>query len=260
MLDLLKWQLLATENRLVRSPQKPDERVALFDLDGTLLIGDIGDAVFAYLILEGHRLPLSWKEYQRLLRSHKSKAYCSVVEAMSGLETETLVRATIAVMNFKSENLVIGADLVSIPKPRPLLSQFLLLLREFQYQIYVISASNHISVQRVAAEWFNIPPTHAFGIQARTCEGRFTSDLLHPIPVGPGKTEVFKLAAGPAIPLITGSDSAQDLPMLRLTHPAGFSLWVGENKREFEVVVENIRPGQKLFFAGSGEEARSDEF
>jgi phosphoserine phosphatase len=260
MIDLLTWQVLETEKQVLRTSNQALERVAVFDLDGTLLIGDIGDAVFAYLTLEGHHLTLSWREYQGLLRTHKSKAYRTVVEAMAGLEIETVVRATSAVMSLGGKYLTLGSDRVRMPEPRPLLSQFVSVLQKFQYQVFVISASNHISVQHVAQTWFNIPPSHAFGIQGRTCEGRITSELVPPIPIGPGKAEIFKLAAGPAVPLITGADNALDLPLLQLTHPRGFSLWVGDNHRDYQVAMEHAKAGQKIFFAGSDEEPESDTY
>ncbi|MGA3244927.1 MAG: haloacid dehalogenase-like hydrolase [Bacteroidota bacterium] len=251
---------MKTEEQVLRSTHQAIERVAAFDLDGTLLTGDIGDAVFAYLILEGRRLTLTWREYQHLVRTHRSKAYRAVVEAMAGLEIKTVVQATSAVINLAKDYITLGSDRVRIPKPRPLLSQFVSLLHEFHYQVFVISASNHISVQHVAQTWFNIPPSHAFGIQGRIREGRLTSELVTPVPVGPGKAEVFKLVSGSALPLITGTDSALDIPLLRLTHPGGFSLWVGENHRDYNVVLENAKAGQKFVFAGSDEEPGSDEY
>jgi phosphoserine phosphatase len=260
MFDLLKRYLLETEERVMRSSHQTLERVAAFDLDGTLLLGDIGDAVFAYLHLEGHTVKLSWREYQQLLRTHKSKAYRAVVEAMAGLEIETVVEATSAVMNLAKDYFVLGSDRVRKPKPRPLLSQFVSLLHEFHYQVFVISASNHVSVQYVTQTWFNIPASHAFGIQARICEGRITSELVAPVPIGAGKAELFKLVAGSAVPLITGTDSALDLPLLRLTHPMGLSLWVGDDQSDYEVVMENAKVGQRFLFAGSDDEPQSDDY
>jgi phosphoserine phosphatase len=260
MLDLLKHQLLDLEERLNQTPHPPTERTAAFDLDGTLLMGDIGDAVFAYLALEDHRLALSWGDYQRLLRTHKSKAYRATVEAMAGLTVETVVRATSAVMSFGLEYLHVHSDVVRIPRPRPLLSQFVALLQQLHYTIFVISASNHISVQHVARQWFNIPSSHAFGIQSTLQDGRITPHLVEPVPIGPGKAALFKYVAGPVVPLVTGTDSRLDIPLLQLTHPQGLSLWVGENQIDFNVVMQNAREGQRFFFVESGEEAESDGF
>jgi phosphoserine phosphatase len=260
MIDPLKQQVLDLEERIHLSSNPTIGRIAAFDLDGTLLMGDIGDAVFAYLTFENQNLRLSWGEYQHLLRTHKSKAYRAVVEAMAGLDVEIIIQATSAVMNSGKEYLVHRSDAVRIPRPRPLLSQFVSLLQELHYQVFVISASNHISVQHIAQRWFNIPPSHAFGIQGRVREGRITSELIEPVPIGSGKAELFRRVSGSAIPLITGTDSRLDLPLLQLTHPQGLSLWVGDDHIDFDVVTENARAGHRFFFVESGEETLSDGF
>ena len=260
MFDLLKRQLLDAEERLTRSSNPASERIAVFDLDGTLLIGDIGDAVFALLTSEHHTRNLSWREYQKLLRTHRSKAYRAVVEAMAGQDVATVVQATSAVMNLKKEHLLLHSDLVRTPRPRPLLSQFVSFLQELRYQVFVISASNHISVRHVAQQWFNIPPSHAFGIQARIREGQISPELIEPVPIGAGKAEVFRHAAGAAVPLVTGTDSRLDLPLLQLTHPQGLSLWIGDDHIDFDVVREHTPAGQRFFFVDSGEKTLSNGF
>jgi phosphoserine phosphatase len=260
MFDQLKHQLLVTEERLKQRTLDPPARIAAFDLDGTLVIGDVGDAVFAYLSLEYPHLKLTWTEYQRLLRTNRSHAYRAVVRAMAGLEVEAIVHATSAVMNLRRDYLLIGSDRVRKPEPRPLLLQFVSLLQELHYQVFVISASNHLSVQHVAQKWFNIPATHAFGIQARICENRITSDLVAPVPIGAGKVELLKLVAGPSVPLVTGTDSAMDVPLLRLTHADGFSLWVGDDQGDYDIAMQNGKTGQKFLFVGSGESPEIDEF
>ena len=87
------------EVRLARDSSRLPDKVAVFDLDGTLLEGDIGEAVFAHLIVSGHPLRVTWREYQQQLFTHRSKAYRSVVQAMAGLDIETIVEATKAVSN-----------------------------------------------------------------------------------------------------------------------------------------------------------------
>lgn len=179
---------------------------------------------------------------------------------MAGLEMETVVQATSAVMNLRGEFLSLHSDCVRIPRPRPLLSQFVALLQDLHYEIFIISASNHISVQHVAHEWFNIPPSHAFGIQARIREGCISSQLMEPVPIGAGKADFFKLVSGSAVPLVTGTDSRLDLPLLRLTHPRGLSLWVGDDHIDFDIVMQYAGAGQRFFFVDSDEETLSNEF
>jgi phosphoserine phosphatase len=260
MLDVLKQQVEELEERVSQSPLQSADKIAVFDLDDTLLIGDIGDAVFAFLTLQGHRLRLSWQEYQRLLHIHRSKAYLGVVEAMAGLEAEAVVEATEAVMNSNESYLTVQSDQVRAPKPRPLLSGFVSFLLDRQYQVYVLSASNHISVQHVSERWFHIPPSHSFGIQSRLRDGKLTSELTEPVPMGFGKAHLFKIVAGSSLPLITATDSRIDLPLMRLTHPLGLTLWVGDDRIDYGVVMELSRPGQRFFLLDASEQVPLNEF
>ena len=70
------------------------EKRAVFDLDNTLLIGDIGDALFARLKeaekkesvkIDGTEINFSWSEYRNLIKTgNGEKAYRDVVKSMSG--------------------------------------------------------------------------------------------------------------------------------------------------------------------------------
>jgi phosphoserine phosphatase len=150
MLDLLQRKVLEMEDRLARASSDQPCRVAVFDLDGTLLDGYIGEAVFAHLIASGHPLRLSWQEYQRQLFTHRSKSYRSIVQAMAGLDVETVIQATRAVMEWRKDYLTIQSGSVRKPTPRPPLAQLVSFLQDRQYIVYILSASNHISVQYVA--------------------------------------------------------------------------------------------------------------
>ncbi len=260
MIELLKYQILELE-RLFETTGVPDAaRIAVFDLDNTMLVGDIGDAVFAQLAFEGHPLSLTWSEYQRVLRSHRSKAYADVVKAMAGTEPAIVVRATELLLERGKKSIKFPLDLVQRPIPRPLFVEFISFLREQHYQIYVLSASNHISVQLVAERWFQIPPSHSFGIQARIRDGKLTSDLIEPLPVGNGKALLFRHLVPLFSPIITATDSRIDLPLLRLTHPLGFSLWVGDNRSDFQTVTDLVGTKQRFFLVDGNESFAVEEY
>jgi phosphoserine phosphatase len=248
MIQQLEYQVTELEERLLRNPDLPSERIAVFDLDGTLIKGDIGDAVFAFLTLEGYKLDLSWRRYQTLMHTHRSRAYRSVVSAMSGLDVTTVALATSAVMQLRRKFLAIESEIVPLPTPRPVLSSFVAYLQGRGYRIYIISASNHISVQQIAEQWFGVAPSYAFGIESRLSGNTLTADLIEPAPIGYGKVNLFERRAGRIAPLITATDSALDLPLLRHTHPIGLSLWIGEDRVGFSLVKEHAGKGQNLFF------------
>ncbi len=74
----LLFRIEKIEDSLRRMDITPNERIAVFDLDNTLLFGDIGEAIFAQLKIDEQeafqltnreRIPLSWTEYHRLLYS-----------------------------------------------------------------------------------------------------------------------------------------------------------------------------------------------
>ena len=60
--------LLDIEQRFGESHLGGKSRTAVFDLDNTLLVGDIGNAVFAQLLSEDVPLSFSWSEYQQMVQ------------------------------------------------------------------------------------------------------------------------------------------------------------------------------------------------
>jgi phosphoserine phosphatase len=260
ILEQLKRRVADLEERLSTDGALNADRIAVFDLDGTLLEGDIGEAVFAYLLHQGQQLGWTWEDYQRTLRTHKARAYRAVVEAMAGMEVEAVREATRSVMSLEKTNLALHSSPVRTPKPRTLFVELVSFLAHLQYRIYVISASNHISVQHIVGEWFDIPRSRAFGIETRIINGRLTSELIEPVPIGIGKADLYKRFEGRNKPLITATDSRIDSPLLHLTHTEGLSIWVGENQLDFDVVMERASNGQQICVVGTEEESKTDQY
>jgi len=235
----LKYQIELLENRL--KAFGPDQvKIALFDLDNTMLIGDIGEAVFARLLADGAPLKCTWEEYQSFLRCDVTAAYRLAVESMAGLTIRKVEEATLKVLIQSSHDIKIGNASVPIPKPHPGMQRLISLLKKLKYSIYVISASNQISV-RIAAEEF-------FGIESKTLNKCLSATLVKPFPISSGKVEVYHKYVSSLAPLITATDSLLDEPMLRLTDPTGLSLWVGKNRSEFKLMKERFRQPQRFCF------------
>jgi len=235
------------------------KKIAVFDLDNTLLVGDIGEAVFAALKLQGHLPGLAWEKYRRLLNSSKVDAYCGVVAAMSGLAERTVHRVTLDVLARKDRYLELEKSFVPVPIAHPTMVRFVSYLRMIGYQVHVISASNEISARLAAWHFFEIPPFNVFGIRQRQRRGTLTDELLEPIPIGEGKVEVYRKYIGVVDPLITGGDSPLDVPMLQLTDPRGFSLWVGEDKAGYEIVRQKMIGARNLHFLQRSVRSEIDE-
>ena len=151
--DLLE-SLLNIELRFGESHLGGKSRVAVFDLDNTLLIGDIGDAVYVQLLSDGFPLPLSWLDYQYMIKEDPKKAYIEVVKALDGIPLEYLVRTTKRILQSKDDMILCEGSEVLIPKPNHLMYELVRLLLQWQYTIFVISASNDISAKIAGS---NIP-------------------------------------------------------------------------------------------------------
>ena len=243
----LKYQIEALESRL-KAPGPDRLKIALFDLDNTLLVGDIGEAVFACLLAGAAPLKCTWEEYQSFLRCDVTAAYRLVVESMAGLSVREVEEATVKVLKHPAPFIEAGNAHVPVPRPHPGMRKLVLLLQKLRYKVYVISASNQISVRITAEEFFGIPPENSFGIETKTASKLLSATLVKPFPISAGKVDVYHKYVSTVSPLITATDSLIDAPMLGLTDPIGLSLWVGKNRSEFKAVKERIRQPQRFCF------------
>ncbi|MGA7162023.1 MAG: HAD family hydrolase [Bacteroidota bacterium] len=243
----LKYQVELLEGRLKTLGSKP-EKIAVFDLDNTLLIGDIGEAVFAHLLADGAPLKCTWEEYQSFLRCDVTAAYRLVVESMAGLTVREVEKATAKVMKQSDSFIEFGTAQIAVPKPHPGIRKLISLLQKLRYKIYIVSSSNQISVRVAAEEFFGIPPECSFGIETKATNNFLSATLVRPFPISTGKVEVYRKYVGSVSPLITATDSLIDAPLLGLTDPIGLSLWVGTNRSEFKAVKERIRQPQRFCF------------
>ena len=243
--DLLV-SIFETEKRLAYS--EPVKKIAAFDLDNTLLVGDIGEAVFAALKLQGHLPGFSWEKYRRLLYSNKAEAYCSVVSAMSGLSERTVHRVTLGVLSRSDGYVELENSFIPVPYAHPVMIRLISYLRLIGYQIHVISASNEISARLAAWHYFEISPSNVWGIRQRHRRGTLTDELLEPVPVGDGKVWAYRKFIGTTDPIVTAGDSPLDVPMLELTDPRGLCLWVGEDKVSYEIMRRKMDGAGRLHF------------
>ncbi len=243
----LKYQIESLEGRL-QALDPGRTKIALFDLDNTLLVGDIGEAVFARLLADGAPLKYTWEEYQSFLRCDVTAAYRLVVESMAGLTVREVEEATVKVMKQSAPFIEAGSVRIPVPKQHPGMKKLLSLLQKLRYKIYIISASNQISVRIVAEEFFGISPECSFGIETKTANKLLSATLVKPFPISAGKVDVYHKYVGILRPVVTATDSLIDTPMLGLTDPIGLSLWVGKNRSEYKALKERIRQPQRFCF------------
>ena len=233
-------RLLDQEQRFGESHLGGKNRIGLFDLDNTLLVGDIGDAVFAQLLLDGFALPLSWKEYRSMCKENPGFAYVEVVKALEGISTEYIIRISKRLLLSDQEYLYCEGEPVRIPKSHPLMLEVVHLLRDWHYLLFVVSASNDISAKVAGSVLFDIPINNIAGIKPKLSGNKITNAVLDPVPVGVGKVAQYRLMCGDNMPMIVATDSMLDLPILQICDPDGTAIIVGDNEELYTNAREEL--------------------
>ncbi len=225
---------------------------AIFDLDNTILNGDIGDALFCRIKnlelrervkTDGSLIDLTWDEYQSMISGgQKESAYKRVVECMENVPVNLIAELTRGLMNSDFRFLEHSGEKISIPHVDPGIRALISLLEKQNYDINVISASNSISVEIIAEEYLGLQKGKAFGVESEFVEYeggklKLTGKLKEPVPANNGKAELYHVEFGDKLPLITAGDSELDFPMLDLVYDGGIVLWRGEE----DVVFEKLR-------------------
>jgi phosphoserine phosphatase len=233
-------RLLEQEQRFGESHLGGKNRIALFDLDNTLLVGDIGDAVFAQLLIDGLPLPLTWKEYRSTCKKNPSVAYVDVVRALEGISMEYIIRVSKRLLLSNQEYLYWEGEPVRIPKPNLLMLEVVRLLRDWNYLLFVVSASNDLSAKVAGSVLFDIPINNIAGIKPKLLGDKFTNAVHDPIPIGVGKVAQYRLMCGDNMPMIVATDSMLDLPILQICDPDGTVIIVGGNEELYGKAKEEL--------------------
>ncbi|MCU0285501.1 MAG: haloacid dehalogenase-like hydrolase [Acidobacteria bacterium] len=246
----------AVEHCLKDQQPGPGEKIAVFDLDNTLLEGDIGEAVFTQLKIDEKdqpltvtktMIPFTWPQYHELIKQKKKKeAYARMVTAMAGIPVETVFKTTQRVMNSPKVFLEVEGVKVTVPRPNPVMQALVRYLLSLGYTAYIISATNSFSVQYVAENYFGIPYAQAFGMQPVLTREKENDCIIlgdtidGPVTVGEGKVEAYRRFIGTLPPLVTAGDSESDLQLLNLTSAQGFCIWVAVDEDGFDSVKKML--------------------
>jgi len=243
-------------------PPQPGGKIAAFDLDNTLLEGDIGEAVFSQLKLDEKKypvtvtktmIPFSWPECREMMeKKGKKEAYTKMVTAMAGIPAETVIETTRRVMALNIPFLEVEGVRVPVPRPNAVMQALVKYLKNLGYTVYIISATNSYSVQYMAEAYFDIPATHAIGMRPTVMNeengGILGNEIDGPITVGEGKVEAYHQFIGAVPPLITAGDSTSDIQVLGLTSPQGLCIWAGDDEREYESIKNMLPHPHTAFF------------
>jgi phosphoserine phosphatase len=199
---------------------------AAFDLDNTLLLGDIGDGVFAMLVKKKLIKNFGWRDYQSMIKKNKVKAYKHIIDLMQGLKLSLLEELTWEVINKKTSILIEGYK-IPIPKPNPQMVSILELLKKKGIHIYVVTASNEISASIICKKYFGIASSYIIGAHVPTDKNGIIQVSSKELSYAKGKVNILKKRFKTK-PLVTGGDSPGDIYMLNYTEKNGIRFWLGK--------------------------------
>lgn len=218
---------------------------AAFDLDNTLLLDDIGEAVFALMIKKNIIKSFSWSDYQDLIKKDRRLAYNKVIEVMNGLDINLLKSITHETINYSNMYIEIGSDRIPVPQPNIKMQALISLLKIKGIDVYVVTASNQFSAEMICWEYFGIPSSNVFGATVSVTKRHALNFVESEIPFERGKVNVLKNKLHNK-PLITAGDGIWDLPLLDYTQANGLRLWLGQDIDQFEK-IKSQNPDYRIY-------------
>jgi phosphoserine phosphatase len=210
-----------------------EKSYAAFDLDNTLLIDDIGDAVFAELIRRKLVQNFSWDDYTEMIKKNRAAAYKKVIEVMDGIEIEELTKVTLDLVNSCDKTIEINGVGIPIPRANSTMQSLISFLRTKGIDILVITASNQISAEIICWKYFGIPSEKVFGVKINTDKKGKIKYNNQEIPFAKGKVNILENNYDKR-PLITAGDGFWDKYLLDYTANDGIRLWLGTNIEQYQ--------------------------
>lgn len=177
--------------------------LAVFDADGTLWAGDVGEGLQAALIAEGTLSAAVEAKYQALLRSDFASAYIYGTQALAGLREDWVVERT---ERFFARD---WAHQI-FPEMRSLVRGLI----DKGVDVHIASASNRWIVERGAAR-LGIPSERVHAMTLVVRNGVITDEIVPPAVTRDGKATLIRERLGGSPALVAGN-SVNDLPMMRL--------------------------------------------
>lgn len=211
---------------------------AAFDLDNTLLVGDIGEAVFALLVRKKIITNFNWNEYLSLLEKDRLSAYKKVIEVMNGLKINVLKETTNELIDSRDKFIEVDGSKIPIPSPNAIMQSLVSLLKSKGIEVYVVTASNMISAKIACWQYFGIPSSNVLGASFEIDKKNRINYNKTEIPYAEGKVSVLEKRINGS-PIITGGDGVWDKFLLDYTKSNGIRLWLGKNKNEYQKLKDN---------------------
>jgi len=179
---------------------------AVFDLDNTLLVGDIGESTLRRLV---HRLPSKaatqlgttnpWAAYEALAARDWCGAGDVAAQALAGLSPAEV--AALATEVLDSGDVRLNPHTVELARR---ISQ--------RHRVWILTGSAEL-LGKVAGARMGID--RVIGLRLREVDGRLSDELLPPCTCGEGKVLATRQLISER-PVFAIGDSPTDLPVLRL--------------------------------------------
>ena len=179
--------------------------VAVFDADGTLWREDVGEAFLRHLVSLGW-VKLAdgsdpYEAYERAVDRDRAAGYAYAAQLQAGLEVDKVA----------TEARRFAASWVA-PRRIAATARLRELCESAGLRTAVVSASA-IPIVIAAASLAGFAPDRCHGIEVAVRAGRFTADVVQPIPYAGGKLEAIRKEG--AIVLACGDSFNGDLAMLQ---------------------------------------------
>jgi phosphatidylglycerophosphatase C len=186
---------------------------AAFDADGTVWSGDIGEDLLRELALHQRLIDPPpgdpYAVYEGLFAKDPPRAFAYCMEVMRGLEVSDVERLSDELIRTRFAARV-------FPSVRSALD----LLREAGVAIYLVSASNAVTIRRAAIH-LSLRPELALAVEGAVDErGQLTGQVLPPVTCGAGKVAALRPRLGGRKLALAFGNSLFDREMLELAEKA----------------------------------------
>ncbi len=184
--------------------QPGEGRAVVFDADGTLWRGDVGEDFLRYLaannLLVAPPREGAYAKYEAVNHHDPAASYAYAVTVMAGMREDELNLHAGTFFRQRFAGRV-------FPYVRPLVAQ----LEANGFDVWVCSASPRWAVEAGAVA-LGLPKARVIAVESEVSDGRLTSKLLAPVVAGPGKVTWLKRKG--VAPLLAIGNGDLDLDML----------------------------------------------
>ncbi len=230
---------------------------AFFDLDNTLLVGDIGELIILAILKEKLKFEMNWNDYQNcIIQFGEPFAYKEIIKAKKGNTIDDLKQLTKTILqdsnpyHYVESKFSIQKDK---PKPNKELKSLIQELIYRNFNIFVVTAGSHFVAESIIELWFpEIPNENVYGVKNHIINGLLTDELEHPYPINEGKGLILEQILNGQKALITVGDSPNDLYMFGQTHQKGLKLIVDHKANKTFKVLKNIDNLSNIHFINWG--------